>query len=575
MTPPGFVLALPHRGVALHFPAVLRREAEFAGLCSDEARLWISGDTPVSGLGPAVCLIGWAMSEGSSQWNAEKPAQKNTSPFAIASDLIANVWGAYAAIVLDRDRGELAVFTEPSGLLPLYRLTTDTHVLVSCDARLLHKACGRAPDVSWSELGEYLLYPALRQRTTCLRDLDELTPGALTYPARQQPGHTVIWQAADFLPSGAAPSLGEAAEELRALSVGVIGAWADLLDYPAVAASGGVDSSFICGALAVAGKDFACVTLATADASGDERIYARQLAAHLDVELAELVYDLARYDPARSASAGLPRPSRRSFMTTVDALLAEGAASLGARMVLDGNGGDNLFCFLHSAAPVVDRLRAEGPRPQVLGTLLDMCRITGCDIATMVKATAKRLVRAKDPAWPPDSRLLAAGPKPRCGVDPLTPWLELDTGRHAGKRDHLGLIMRSQFHVHGPAHGRRFSPLLSQPLLEFCLGIPTWTWTAGGRNRALARAAFQDELPASLLARTSKAGPDSFLRGAFERHRPALREVLLDGELARQGLLDRLRVEEALAAEAARRGSIIYRLLDLAEAENWARSWRQ
>ncbi|AKM08758.1 hypothetical protein AB433_00020 [Croceicoccus naphthovorans] len=59
---------------------------------------------------------------------------------------------------------------------------------------------------------------------------------------------------------------------------------------------------------------------------------------------------------------------------------------------------------------------------------------------------------------------------------------------------------------------------MSQPLLEFCLGVPTWTWVTGGQNRALARAAFADLLPRSVLDRTSKAGPDSFIRSAFDRH---------------------------------------------------------
>ena len=95
----------------------------------------------------------------------------------------------------------------------------------------------------------------------------------------------------------------------------------------------------------------------------------------------------------------------------------------------------------------------------------------------------------------------------------------------------------------------------------------------GGQNRALARAAFADLLPRSVLNRMSKAGPDSFIRGAFDRHRAVLRDLLLDGLLAKQGVIDRAAVEQAFTLETARRGSLVYRLLDLVEAENWSRSW--
>jgi len=153
-------------------------------------------------------------------------------------------------------------------------------------------------------------------------------------------------------------------------------------------------------------------------------------------------------------------------------------------------------------------------------------------------------------------------------------WRELDFGRQSGKRDHFELIMRTRNRIHGLGVGpRRFSPLMSQPVLEFCLGMPTWLWFEGGINRAIVRTALSGVLPPELLARTSKAGPDSFIRRAFDYHRTILRERLLDGLLERHGIIDRKEVEQALATDIASRDSIIYRLLDLAEAENWARSW--
>ena len=118
-----------------------------------------------------------------------------------------------------------------------------------------------------------------------------------------------------------------------------------------------------------------------------------------------------------------------------------------------------------------------------------------------------------------------------------------------------------------------FSPLASQPLVEFCIGIPTWIWAHGGMNRALARAAFAHDLPPAVMARTSKAGPDSFVRQVFAQNRTVIGERLLDGLLAANGVIDRRAVEEALATDETEDDSNFDRVLDLLEAENWARSW--
>ena len=135
--------------------------------------------------------------------------------------------------------------------------------------------------------------------------------------------------------------------------------------------------------------------------------------------------------------------------------------------------------------------------------------------------------------------------------------------------------MRAQLHIHGlSASGLpRFSPLASQPLREYCLGVPTWLWCQGGTNRALARAAFAASLPREIVKRTSKAGPDSFIQRSFEMHREVIRDLLMEGLLAQQRVIDRAAVDNAFHLNFRSDGEILLRLLDLAEAENWARSW--
>lgn len=572
MTPVQFVIAIPlcSRSAQRQVP---KAASDPYSLCEGEARYWADGATPVQSIGTCGLVLGHEFGRGGPSPVPGDPKDAPVDPCTSALRLVAQCWGTWLAVFADRDT--IGLVPDPGGLMPAFIRVTGTHLLVASHARLLFAAGGGQPSIDLAALGDFLGRPELRTATTCLEGVRELRPGSLTTLKDGVLSERQLWHAGDFLPRGTSPGVREAADMLRREALSVMTAWHQTLGPPVVAVSGGVDSSLICGALAAAGLPFSCVTLATQDPGGDERAAARQLAGHLGVRLHEETYAPEDFDPFRCASAGLPRPSRKSFLTSVDAMLAGARRRHGAASIWDGNGGDNLFCYLHSAAPVVDRLGAEGlfsPWPK---TLLEMCGVTGSDLSTMGRATIRRLLRRPAfPAWPADARLTSARTLPFDALSPVTPWNREVISRHSGKLDHLGLIMRAQLHCHGPTgHAGRFSPLVSQPLFELCLSFPTWLWCHGGINRALARMAFARELPPVLHRRTSKAGPDSFLRAIFDRNRKIFRAILAGGILDEAGLIDMPAIDEALQIDRNRDDPVMYRVLDLVEAENWARDW--
>tara|TARA_R110001599_G_scaffold109700_1_gene273411 strand:+ start:551 stop:2284 length:1734 start_codon:yes stop_codon:yes gene_type:complete len=571
-----FVLAAP-----LQKPQLFQKietAVELDQVCAGGPRLWTNDGVPIMDLGDAGHIVGLVFSKTSATPLLCLPpdAPLKGGPAALAAWLMRACWGGYVALLSDRATGRIAAIVDPSGLCPVYRSKTLTHIILASHPGLVRTVTSAPLVVSWQGLRSYLLRPELRQISTCLVGITELPPGELVRIDERSLGGERIWRPDDFMPGRITMSFDEAAEELRNIAIPVIGAWAKMLGPVAVAASGGVDSSFICAALKAGDESFTCATVSTDDASGDERAFVNMLGKHLGVQTKSAIYDPATVDPQRGVSAGLARPTRKAFMAALDTALFEAGRSVGASVIFDGNGGDNLFCFLHSSAPVVDRLRCEGLGRGSFSTFFDMCRVTGCDMPTMARAMMRRLSRREFPKWPADISLLAGVPEVHEEIEPLTPWFQTDVGRHGGKRDHLALIMRAQHHVHGltTCGLPRFSPLMSQPLIEFCLGIPTWIWPEGGINRALARSAFAAELPREILTRTSKSGPDSFIRRSFDQHRLTIRNFLMDGLLAQHEVIDRSAVHDALNSDVISGGDIVYRLLDLAEAESWARSWQ-
>jgi asparagine synthase (glutamine-hydrolysing) len=159
----------------------------------------------------------------------------------------------------------------------------------------------------------------------------------------------------------------------------------------------------------------------------------------------------------------------------------------------------------------------------------------------------------------------------------LHPWLVAAPPRAPlGKSLHVEAIAFILGYMEGQARLASIptiAPLLARPVLEICLSLPTWRWIEGGRDRAVARAAYRGRLPDLVVERRSKGAVDHYVTALLERNRAAVRRLLLDGLLRQAGVLDAPAVEAAFAALEAGRPAEAHRLLELADAEAWARGW--
>src|SRR3546814_17490651 len=90
------------------------------------------------------------------------------------------------------------------------------------------------------------------------------------------------------------------------------------------------------------------------------------------------------------------------------------------------------------------------------------------------------------------------------------------------------------------------SPLLSQPVIEACLGIPSWEACEGGVDRSAARRAFSGALPPRVVGRHGKGSPDVFVGDFIHRHRAGIAARLLNGQLAANRIIDPKLLEAAL-----------------------------
>lgn len=263
-------------------------------------------------------------------------------------------------------------------------------------------------------------------------------------------------------------------------------------------------------------------------------------------------------------------------MTPLHRQFAQEARAAGAQTCLTGAGGDNVFCFTTTAAPVLDAWRALGLRAAFGCTLPDVSAMCGCTSWTTARYALRKALREFRPIarWRRESDFLAAGSIP--SAPEHHPWLDGFAAGAPGKREHVTALLRIQHvvdpetRIAGPAF---LHPLIAQPIAELCLRIPTWLWVRGGLNRAAVRHGFRGLLPKEILARRGKGGLKGLCMRAYVRHRDELAELLLGGLLRQEGLLDPDPLEAYLEKTGPPSDARYFRIFELATAELWLRSW--
>lgn len=490
--------------------------------------------------------------------------------------LIERYWGAYVAIIPTSNG--IIVLRDPSGGLPCYMLRTATFTAFCSDPAILVAAGLLKPSIDWQVFARHLYLPDLPFAATALDGVSQVMPGTASLESSDSSRIITLWSPWDHV-TPHSPSHSESNPvQLERTIQSCTSAWASCFNGILLGVSGGLDSSILAHCFAAAKAELTCITLSADDPSGDEREYARIICNAAGAELIEARYLLENVDIDCSVGAHLPRPGGRSQALAYDRQVLDAVNRHSIDAFCTGNGGDNVFFLSHSARAIIDRFRVEGLGWNLVQTVRDICTLTGCSISQATRE-AIRIARlsGRNYRWPINSTFLEADVVP-AGIedDVHHPWLDAPTDALPGKAAHIAMLLRMHNHLEGfdrEAGPPVLNPLTSQPIVELCLGIPSWEACAGGRDRAVARAAFEKRLPPVIVHRRTKGGPDGFAAQILDHFRGAIRERLMDGILSSQGIVDRGAIERALAPSIGDYGNSYVRLLLLTDAEAWAGHW--
>jgi asparagine synthase (glutamine-hydrolysing) len=480
--------------------------------------------------------------------------------------LVRDFWGSY--VLFTGDGMIHRVMRDPSGSIPVYYGSSGALQLYASDGDMLKLAWPEPFQPDLAAARHWLKYPFLRTKRTGALGVSELAPGMIHEVGRSGTRVSQAWSPGSFAePTSAIASFGDAAALLREEILRSVALLAAGQSNMILQLSGGLDSSILAAALAEAGMNFRAVTFATISADGDERPFARQVADHFEIDLQEIGEADLDFIPSPAGSP-LQRPANPLLQPLRRALVA--AAREGPTVLLDGGGGDNLFGSISTAAPAIDALRQKGITAAI-GSLRNIAARHGCTFWAAAGSAVRRGRRGRVSLWPADHSFLVPPVTPN--MPEAHPWLASSDALRPGSADHLRMIV-GLFHfladpeTDTPAN---LHPLMCQPLIELCLRIPSWLWLEGGRDRAVARAAFRHLLPPSVLDRRGKGSLQGMIVRGFEARRAELRDYLVEGRLVEHGIAD----PAAIAAyfDTGGQATARNRILELASAEQWLRSF--
>ncbi len=502
--------------------------------------------------------------------------------------LIDNYWGRYVAFLCDPSGSWKKIVRDPVGDILCYRARVRGVDVYFSDLADFLKLGALSLSVDWNHLGIRVITGNAWAEESALKEIECVHPGECITHTGAGISREYYWHPFTIANLPAVAEHKTAATEVRSTAIVCATAWASLHTDAIHILSGGLDSSIVLTCLAAARSRprVACVNFRTRDPDSDERAYARLAASHSGVELAEIERQPSFDFEALFKSTPLVGPVCTVMRgLEVQPLVAHFAQSQGATAVFSGDGGDMVFFRGWPQLAVIDYAHCHGLRPelirQALGAALPAQLSVGRLMLDAVKHGLLRHPWSLTPLVFDHYRLITdeVAQKAR-QLDFLNPW-NCPTGvLPPGKILHaFGVSRPSLFRdpLPGPARLDFINPLMSQPLLELCLRIPTWLHAAYGRDRAIARDAFAPDLPSEVVQRTWKGSADRHLRDMLINNIAKIRELLLGGELIKEGILERKRVVSALSLAPTKHTSHATEMFGYLSTEIWlrqAREWR-
>jgi len=474
-------------------------------------------------------------------------------------------WGSYVLIIARAETTEIT--RDITGQLPLfYAKSTSEEIYFSSEIEILMELLGCRPSFNWDYLSSFILRTFITTEQTAFDGLHELPHGCkLSYTAHNETVECdIAWNPLHYVNGYSGPETTK--QSIIEIFSNVIRSWTKDENLLSLDFSGGTDSTAILLLLDSVLKKEQEVKLINMFhpqvASSDERGYAHAIAKKLAVPLIEFNYSNSMpYDQITTLPLFKPNwPSSLLSFQKINDDISDLFDSSSSVLYISGHGGDHLFMTSPPVTSLSDYLIKFGTTG-LTSKIRDLYLLYREPVWNLLFKAGQGTVAyyLRRNYWAP-----TALNKFNCA-----PWLHTDifnrensmryhpffNGNHGedcppGKRQHIEAIFNGLATIRADVRdfgtNPVFFPLFSQPLIELALSIPSYESYKNGFNRFLFRDALSSAFQSDAVWRRDKGETSGVSQKGLKKNRERIFEICLDGELSRQGLIDRNKLQDGM-----------------------------
>jgi asparagine synthase (glutamine-hydrolysing) len=501
--------------------------------------------------------------------------------------LIEQYWGRYVALIRSSDSNIFRAIKSPTGELDCQSTSIGGVRVFFSRADHCPLLKSRSFSTNWSYLAADLAVGMLPEtRETGVNEIERVLHGECWSIRHGRIERRQYWQPHKFVTAERIDDPDVAASELRYTAHECVSAWTSCYESKLAMLSGGLDSSIVVSLLAANSRasDVVCVNYRNAhDPVTDERRFAREVANESGFALLELEQSAGFSLKPLLDMPRLAAPCQPLSELCNSAREREISQKYRASAVFTGHGGDQLLFQNGADYLCADYIATYGLRRKAISVALDAARITrGALWPTLFKGIVDGFRR--DTLAPVMRRYAFSQLLTPEATDEvrkkrlfLPSWLDASGTIPAGKCwQIIGLSFPNELYGSYAAEDdpEYVFPLLSQPLQELCLRIPTHILSVGGRERGLARRAFARDVPPSILHRSSKGFVDDYLKELLAANLSLIKSLVCDSLLVKERIVDATVLDNALRLDQSMGMGNAIEILQLAATEAWLRVWQ-
>lgn len=499
--------------------------------------------------------------------------------------LVDHYWGRYVAFVDDQKTRKTHVIGDPIGNYPAYYVEFRNVKVFFSHISDITKLGIVEFSINQDHIAAHLKWRIPSTWSSGLNEVTKLARGERITISAAGLEKALIWNPQTISQTNVIECMDEAASQLRAMTIACVQAWASTYDRIVHSLSGGLDSSIVLSCLSKvkSHSEVTCFNYYTPlSFDADERAYARLAAETANVPLVEEKLDFSSFSFDQFTNVPeYSEPTNFIYEKTMKQFESQVALDYKAEAIFCGKGGDNIFYNAHRSLGASDYVRSHGIRSGLIRIMLEAARLQEISFWKVLAFVFKHGTIGRP--WNIETEYLGMeNPLLNSSVvdtipfeDCVHPWIDIRGNKLFGKRHHIFLISNLLTHHHRQhTHADYIDPLMSQPLIELLLRIPSWSLTAGGKDRGLIRKAFQNDVPKRIISRESKGGAAATYKQLFDKNEHFIQEYLLTGYLAQNEFFNVDVVRRAFADKSIMTNSRSGTLLSFMHLETWCQSWQ-